>query len=507
MLNAAAGLSARLAALVIGIALTPFVLGRLGPALYGIAAATGSMVEYLLLLRGGLGPALRRYVTVTFHAGDRELAGRYYTVGFWWMAVLRLVVVTAGMVLSRALCAFMRIPPNLMTDATGGVILIVLAAGLSETGVVLEVPNYATGHTARVSLVRAIGAVLKAALVVPAFLLFVPSLTLYAGTVCVVELLIAIGVGAASARSGVVPHVVPAPDFGSPSVRGTLFRFGGVGLVSQVAGVLYLAADNLMIGGIYGSEYVTRYSLGTRWAPMITILLSTGISALTPLLTQLEARGEERRSRDMVLRAASVNSALGVALCLVPCVVGDIFLTQWVGPQYRDSYRYMVAMLLPTVVVVTMEPVWVALVARGRIGWIAIGDISVAVANPILSLVLALPLGMGLMGFALGNVFAMLIKNLVLRPLFGRGEEGIPSLWATFRTLPAALLGGAPALVLLWLARPLYSGSLQAVLLAGFLGGLLCLAGALLTAVGWKDTRGLVVALVGRLKGEGGPAE
>jgi uncharacterized membrane protein len=208
----------------------------------------------------------------------------------------------------------------------------------------------------------------------------------------------------------------------------------------------------------------------------------------------------------MVLRAASVNSALGVALCLVPCVVGDIFLTQWVGPQYRDSYRYMVAMLLPTVVVVTMEPVWVALVARGRIGWIAIGDISVAVANPILSLVLALPLGMGLMGFALGNVFAMLIKNLVLRPLFGRGEEGIPSLWATFRTLPAALLGGAPALVLLWLARPLYSGSLQAVLLAGFLGGLLCLAGALLTAVGWKDTRGLVVALVGRLKGEGGPA-
>jgi O-antigen/teichoic acid export membrane protein len=503
MLNAVAGLAARLATLVIAIALTPFVLGRLGPALYGISAATGSMVEYLLLLRGGLGMALRRYVTVTFHGGDEALAGRYYAVGFWWMAVLRLVVVAAGVALSRWLCVFMKIPPNLLTDATGGVVLIVVAAGFSDTGLVFEVPTYATGHTARLSLVKAAGAVLKAALVVPAFLLFVPSLTLYAGTVCVVELLIALGIAAVGARTRVVPRIAPAPDFGSPEVRGTLFRFGGLGLVSQVAGILYLATDNLLIGGIYGSEYVTSYSLGTRWAPMITILLSTGISALTPLLTQLEARGEEHRSRDMVLRAASVNSALGVPLCLVPCIVGDIFLTQWVGPQYRESARYMVAMLLPTAVVVTMEPVWVAMVARGRIGGIAVGDISVAVANPVLSLILALPLGLGLMGFALGNAVAMLIKNLLLRPLLGRGEEGIPSLWATFRTLPAALLGGAPALVLLWLARPLYAGSLQAVLLAGFLGGLLCLAGSLLTAVGWKDTRRLAQALVRRLRGEG----
>jgi O-antigen/teichoic acid export membrane protein len=506
MLNAVAGLAARLSTLVIAIVLTPFVLGRLGPALYGISAATGSMVEYLLLLRGGLGVALRRYVTVTFHGGDRELAGRYYAAGFWWMAVLRLVVVVIGVALSRWLCAFMRLPQNLMSDATGGVILIVIAAGFSDTGLVFEVPTYVTGHTARLSLVKTVGAVLKVALVVPAFLLFVPSLTLYSGTVCAVELLMAAGLAVVSARTGVVPRVAPAPDFGTRDVRNTLFRFGGLGLVSQVAGILYLATDNLMIGGIYGSEYVTRYSLGTRWAPMITILLSTGLSALTPLLTALEARGEEHRSRSMVLRAASVNAALGVPLCLVPCIVGDIFLARWVGPQYRDSSHYMIAMLLPSLVAVTMEPVWMAMAARGRIGGIAVGDISVAVANPILSLILALPFKLGLLGFALGNAVAMLLRNLLLRPLLGRAEEGIPSLWATFLTLPAALLGGAPALVVLWLLRPIYAGSLHAVLIAGFLGGLACLAGSLLTAVGWKDMRGLVVALAGRMRGDGGPA-
>ena len=500
--RAVAALGARLATLVIGIVLTPFVLGLLGPTLYGISAATGSMVEYLMLLRGGLGVALRRYVTVTFHGGDRELAGRYYAVGFWWMAVLRVLVVVTGVALSRWLCTFMRVPPNLLSDATGGVMLLVVAAGISETGVLLEVPTYASGHTARLSLVRMLGALLRVALVVPAFLIFVPSLSLYGATVCVLELLVAVGLGLASARARVVRHVVPAPDFGTAELRGTLFRFGGLGLVSQVASILYLATDNLLIGGLWGSARVTEYSLGTRWAPMITILLSTGISAMTPLLTALEARGDERRSRDMVQRAAAINAALAVPLCLVPCIVGDIFLARWVGPEYRVSARYMVAMLLPTLVAITMEPVWVAMVARGRIGRIAIGDISVAVANPVLSLVLALPLGLGLMGFALGNGVAMLLRSLLLRPLLGRGEEGMPPLWPTFLTLPSALLGGAPALVLLWLLRPVCSGSLQAVLLAGFLAGLLCLAGSLSTAVGWRDSRRLVAALVSRLRGD-----
>ena len=53
MLNAVAGLGARLTTLIIGIALTPFVLHRLGRALYGISAAAGSMVEYLCCCAAG----------------------------------------------------------------------------------------------------------------------------------------------------------------------------------------------------------------------------------------------------------------------------------------------------------------------------------------------------------------------------------------------------------------------------------------------------------------------
>ena len=231
---------------------------------------------------------------------------------------------------------------------------------------------------------------------------------------------------------------------------------------------------------------------------MITGFLYAGVSALAPLLTQMDARGEVDRTRRVVLRAAAFSSALGVPVCLVPCVLGDVFLARWVGPEYRRSAIYMIAMLVPTLISITLEPVWMTLVARGKIGWIALGDIIVAVANPILSLVLALHFHLGLLGFALGNTAALLAKNLLLRPLLNRAETALPSLRATLLTLPVALAGGAPALLLLYFLKPLYAHSLAAIVGAGMAGGLLCLAGSLLTAVGWRDTRGLAAAPVAR---------
>lgn len=502
-LNASASLGAKLTALIVGIMLTPFVLHRLGRELYGISAAAGALLEYLWLLRGGLGSAMRRYVTVHYHAGDRELAERYYSAGFWWTAVLRTVVVLVGAALAHGLCLFMRVPPGLLADATGGLVLIIISAGLSDTGGILEMPIYVTGRTASVSLVRAAGAVLKIVLVVPAFLVFVPSLTVYGVVACISELLVAVVIGLWSARQRVISSVFPRPEFGSPVLRKSLFQFASLGLVSQAAAILYLAADNLMIGRIYGPAQVTAYSLGTRWAPLISGFLYAGVSALAPLLTQMDARGEVDRTRRVVLRAVAFSSALGVPMCLVPCVIGDVFLARWVGPEYQGSVVYMIAMLAPTLVAITMEPIWMTLVARGRIGWIALSDITVAVANPVLSLILALHFHLGLLGFALGNTAALLAKNLLLRPLLNRGETALPSLRATLLTLPVALAGGAPALLLLYFLKPFYSQSLLSVVAAGAAGGLLCLAGSLLTAVGWRDTRGLAVALMGRLRSGG----
>lgn len=499
-MNALTSLGARVSGMVVGIALTPFVLHGIGRELYGISAAAGSVLEYLWLLRGGLGTGMRRYVTVHFHAGERELADRYWSAGFWWASLLRLAVVGLGIGLARVLCAFMKVEPNLMTDAVGGLVLIFLSAGAMDVGAIFEVPIYVTGHTSRISVVRIAGAFLRVAFVVPAFLLFVPSLRVYAAAALLAEVTSTAILAVIAARERVVARILPAPDFGDRAVRHALFAFSGLSLLSQVAAILYLATDNLLIGRIYGPARVTEYSLGTRWAPMIQGFLWAGVSALTPLLTQMEAKGDLVRTRAVVLRAARVITAIAVPMCLVPSVLGDVFLTRWVGAEYAHCVHYMWAMLLPMLVGIPLEPMWMAMMARGKIGWIAFGDVIAAVLNPIVSLVFALKFGLGPLGFALGNTLAILAKNLLLRPLMNRGEEALPPMRQALAVLPPALAGGAPALLLLWFARPWYSGSLAAVLAAGVAGGVLCLAGSTLATVGVADTRAIVRSLLARVR-------
>lgn len=499
-LNAAASLGARVMGMIVGIALTPFILRGIGRELYGISATAGSVLEYLWLLRGGLGTGMRRFVTVNWHAGNRELANRYYAAGFWWSSVLRLVVVGSGIAISRLLCDFLKLSPGLITDAVGGMVLIFLTAGAMDIGAIFEVPTYVTGQVSRISIVRIVQPLLRVAFVVPAFLLFVPSLRVYAAAALLAEVVSTATLAVIASRLRVVPHVVPRVEFGDREVRRALFAFSGLGLLSQAAAILYLATDNLLIGRFYGPATVTEYSLGTRWAPMIQGFLWAGVSALTPLLTQMEARGDFERTRRAVLRSAAIITAIGVPMCLVPCVIGDVFLARWVGAEYSHCVAYMAAMLLPMLVGIPLEPMWMAMMARGKIGWIAFGDVIAAVMNPILSLVLALNFRMGPLGFALGNTVAMLLRNLLLRPLMNRGEPALPSMRATLAILPVALAGGAPALALLWFLKPWYGGTLPGVLAAGAVGGLLCLAGSTLAAVGLEDTRNILASLGARLR-------
>ena len=112
--NAISAVLARSSTLIVGLILTPFVLHRLGAELYGVIVATGATYEYLSLLRGGMGAALRRYVTLAHHSSKHEEATRYYSVGFWWAVILRTFVLLVAVLIAGAICRFVRLPEHLI---------------------------------------------------------------------------------------------------------------------------------------------------------------------------------------------------------------------------------------------------------------------------------------------------------------------------------------------------------------------------------------------------------
>jgi O-antigen/teichoic acid export membrane protein len=492
---------ARVSTLVVGMILTPFLLHRLGAELYGIVLAASSVYEYLSLLRGGIGSALRRFVTFHHHAGRHEEAHRFYAAGFWWAVAIRIVILGLGLLLAQPLARILHAPPASLDDAALGIALIFLASVLSDTSAVLEVPVYATGRTAPLSFFWSALNWVRLGFTVLGFHLLQPRMAVYGGAAVATEIVSIVVLVMFVERARVVRSAVPAPTLGARDIRAELFRYGGFAILFQAATVLYLSTSQLLIGVLFGPDRVAHYSMGARWFPLILSFLVTAIGSLTPLFTSLEARGESERSRDALRRLIAASTVIAVPACLAPVVIGDLFLGAWVGAAYRDAVQYMIALLVPLVFEAAAAPVWMALQARGRIGLAAGIQVPVALGSVALSLMLGLALDLGPLGFALGNGVALVVKNAALLAwLARRPDPAIPPAGAVLRPLLTSLLGGAPGLALLFLARPLATHGLASVLAVGAAGGLATLAGAALATLGPAGVRALVDTVLRALR-------
>ena len=482
--NGIAAAISRIIGFLLSIVLTPIILGGVGRQLYGVLTITGSLYDYLALFRGGLGTAMRRHVTVNVHRNEGQTATHFYEAGFWWGTILRIPILAAALLLSGPLCDFVRVPPELRSEAVVGVRLILLAAWIGDFAAMFEVPIFASGKTASINYLRSGTGILRLAIMATAFSLFVPTLQLYGYLLIVVTLTLTVSMAWLADRARTVGRAIPSLAVGTAAMRKELFSYGGLALVGQIGELLWVASDNILIGRLFGAGDVTLYSFGARWLPL---LRSSGISILRsiqPLFTKLEAEKTEARSRRATRSAVAIAAGFSVPVCLMPCVLGDIFLTQWVGAEYTSAYPVILITLIPLSLDLTLYPIWVVLSARGRIGWISVGEVALAITKIVLGLVLAIGFDKGILGFAWANGIALLVRNLLIRPFAVRDVEALPPLVSLLRVYLNAVLGAAPGLGLLWMTRSVYSGSLTAVVTAGVIGGALSLGGSLWASMG-----------------------
>lgn len=494
--NALSAAVGRFAGMLVSIVLTPIVLGELGRALYGVMATAGSLFDYLTLLRGGLGSALRRHVTIRLHSKRTEEARAYYQTGFWLGALLRVPILIAILFAAEPLCRFVRLPESYYSDAVPGVLLILLAAWLGDIATIFAVPTYATGNTGLLSAFQMSIVVLRLAFVVVAFELFPPSLRVYGGVLVVLMTLLILGQAGLAHRSRSVGPIVPRFSMGTPQIRKDLFSYGGLSIMEQIGVLLWLTGDNLLVGRFYGAEQVTFYSLGARWMPLIQSFATTVFRSVQPLFTQLEAQADEKKTIQATLLAISISSVIAVPACLVPCVVGDLFLTHWVGAEYTGAYTILLVTLLPLTLDIALAPIWIVLSAHGRIGWVAGAELFLAVARMALGVALALGAGMGVLGFATGSAIALLVRALILRTFTVSRFSWLPPGTAMLVRVGKALLGGAPGLLLLAATRDLYGHSMATLIVAGGIGAALTAAGSALLVLGRTEIRRLSRALI-----------
>jgi O-antigen/teichoic acid export membrane protein len=496
--NAAVSVAGYAAQLLVAFFLCPRLVHGLGDRHYGMWALVESILAYLTLFDLGVAASVVRYVSRLVATEDRAGVNRIFSTSLCIFSVAGAAALLVALGLAFGALPWLGVPAELMHETRWLLILLGLNLAL---GLPLHVFAAVLDGLGRYPAKTAISttAVLCR---VPLFLL-----VLYRGG-GLVELgwsITAISLAEQGALALAARHYLPGLRFSFRQVRWSTFRMiRGYSLdafLAMVAGRISFQTDALVIALFLAPSFITFFAVAARLVEYGKSLLFSAITVLTPAVSAFEARGDVEAIRRVLFASTRWALWIVVPLQMGLLFLGRPFLLLWLGPYHAaHSFPVLLILAVPLSLAISQAVSARILYGMGRLRWLARAVLVEALANLLLSMVLARPLGIA--GVALGTALPNVCMNLVLFGYICRSLEVRPREYVR-RAFAVPACSGLVLAGFWWVAgQRLPPADWGTFLAMGTAGMLLWLLPAVQTEVGW---RALLAAAWAAAKQNGSP--
>jgi O-antigen/teichoic acid export membrane protein len=394
----------------IGFFIMPFTLHKIGVEQYGIWQVALAFIGYYSFLDLGLSGAVFTHMAYSFGREDHEEARNIYGAGMRIFGAVGLILMFATILLA------------------GGVYFLHYTHGRLVAEVLLIV-GFATAINFSM---RVPFGTLNAGLHfdVTAWVLILTGILRAAGTVIVLDA----GHGVIALAWVVVGTSVPAnaiilwtvhrkypflkifswPRWNRQTSK-KLFTFGGPVLVGQIADRIRFQTDTLTVSFFIGLTAVAHYSIGSTLVLYYIDGIAAIIGVLMLVLTMQKSVSDDagfERSYFSGTRVALVSSAF---ILFGMIAWSRDFVSLWMGPEFTDVYPVIVILSLAVFLETSQATSVNALYASLHQKAYAVLNISEAISNLALSLLLARPMGM--IGVALGTLIPSIVFRGIVQPI------------------------------------------------------------------------------------------
>jgi O-antigen/teichoic acid export membrane protein len=429
----------------IGFALTPFTVHHLGAEQYGLWALANAFIGYYSLLDLGLSGAVFTHMSHAIGAQDHEAGSKIYSTGLSIFSALGAVLVVVTLCISAAVLLF---HPN--HGVTLAIVILIIGFQTSISfpmrapfGVLNAGSHFATTTAVLISaaVLRTIGTVL---------VLEAGKGVLGFAIVCMLSWI-----------PGYI-FVCLAVHWRYPFIRAralgkwhrdtarTLFSFGAPVLVGQIADRIRLQTDTIVVSLFLGLVAVTHYNIATTLVLYFMDGITAIIGVLTPVLTMQMGARDEAGMRTSILTGTRLAICSGGFALFGIVVWGRPFIDRWMGHTYIDAYPVLLILACAMFLDIWQSTTVNALYATLHQKTYAMVNLSEAIANIALSLLLARRFGM--IGIALGTLIPSIVVRGIVQPHIIERKLGIAarsyyamSLRAGVNTLISLLIPGVIA--------------------------------------------------------------
>jgi O-antigen/teichoic acid export membrane protein len=425
--------------------LTPFVIHTLGREGYGTWTLITAMTGYMTLLALGVPMACVRYVAEHVATNDTRAMNRAIGSCIGLYLVIGVASLVLGGILTALLTTIYDIPVGLRGEARLACAVMVVQVSAGFVGLLPEGILFAHHDFVARNAVRIGAVLLRLALTV--WLLSMQASLVLLAAVQLVCLLFDFTLSLLLIRRKYRTVRLRLSDFDWGMVR-QIFSFSMWVLILTAGARLSFETDALVIGAILGVGTIPFYTVANSLVIYLMDFTIAIAAVVSPMATKLNAEGRRAELRDMFLKWSKVSLSLSLAVGLFIIVLGPRFLAWWIGPEFEQPSGQVLQIL--TISSLAFLPVrGVALpmlMGLGKPRAVTLAFIGAGIANLVLSILLARPLG--LIGVALGTAIPNVVFAVVVLIVACR-ELGVSVMRCLRYVVPRAALGALPPLALL----------------------------------------------------------
>jgi len=444
--NSFSAVAAKVLNIAILLWLYQYLLKRISTEEYALYPVLMSLIMFLPLLSTIFIGGLARYVVEAYATGDEQRATQIVSTMSVMLVCAGLVVLTGGLVFARYVDSVLTIAPERVWDARIMMSLLVLGFVIQMILTPFQVGLYARQKFVLINLIALFTQLLRIGILF--MLLFgVSTRVLWVVVASVTSETCGIIVMVLISR-----RIAPALVFRLSEIRWSIARevtsFGGWSSVAQLAGIIRLSADPIILNKLATSLDVTCFHLGSMPFRQIQQFSSVAQGPMMPALTAMHAIESKDRLRNAYLRGGRYGLWVTLLLSIPMMVYSREFITLWIGEKFLTAAVVIILLLATYPVVygnVMMANIAIAMV---KIRSLAIRVLLIQILNLVLTLYLVGVRGMGAVGSALSTFLVMLFVWPVVNCRFAlRLADTSFNRWLQETILPGWLPGLAAAMV------------------------------------------------------------
>lgn len=433
--------------IIIGIWFTPYLIGVLGIAAFGIATLALSISNYMAIFDSALNNAIGRFLAIDLGKNDDRKASKTFN------SALTLSLVTSALLLPViSLVAWLSatifdVPANQERQTQLVFFMAMFSYLLFFIRGVFSSSTFARNRLELQNTILATNVLLRVILTVLFFgIAAVPSLV-HVGLGQMISTLVSL-VLAVAIMKYLIPQIKIDPRNFDRMQTSVLLGMSGWVFVNQLGSLLFLNIDQIIINRSLGATTQGLYSSALQWSILLRSLARTFSTAIAPLMVFQFAAGNNKTLTNTSILSVKL---LGLAMALPVGLISGLaipLLRIWLGEGFDSLAQLLNLLVLPLSVNLAILPLFSLQVAYNRVKIPGIASLLFGVLNLVIAL-RWVSWGQYGLGVAAASAIILTIKNGLFTPVYVARIQQLP--WHTY--FPSLLITVAASFIVMMTSR------------------------------------------------------